>query len=193
LAEDRDDSDDFMELEDLQAELANVRSIATIQTVNALVESLAEGQEQLLEKEYYDKDLGKTIGESLKKVAESLKPVDLSEIAKSNNINQKAFSALVLEVSNQNKALLKSISELSKDSKDDSKYQSVIKEVLSVVKRSNELISKGMEQIDYSKEFKKISDELVNIAKRPTAWTHDIFRNPNGRVTQIVSKIGTEK
>lgn len=183
MVEDRDDSEEFMELEDLQGELANLRSIATVQTINTLVETLIEGQEKAEEKEYYDKDLGKTIGESLKKVAESLKPVDLSEIAKSNNVNQKAFSALANEISLQNRSLLKALSDLAKESKDDSKYQSVIKEVLSVVKRSNELISKGMAQVDYSNVLKNISDKLDKIAERPTNYQIEISRNMNGRMT----------
>jgi len=183
LVGDKDDSEEFMELEDLQAELANLRSIATIQTVNSLVETIIEGQEKEDERAYYDKDLRETIEKSLEKVAESFKPVDLSEIAKSNSINQKAFSALANEISLQNRSLLESLSDLAKSSKDDSKYQSMIKEVLSVVKRSNELISKGMAQVDYSNVLKNISDKLDAIASRPTEYKLEISRNMNGRMT----------
>lgn len=178
-----------MELESLQAELANARSLATIQTVNTLVETLVEAQEKDEEKEYFDKDLGKTIGESIEKIASSLKPVDLTEITKShesfrksNDQNQRSFSMLISEVSNQNKKLIEAISDLSKDSKSDNKYQSIIKEVLSVVKRSNELLSKGIEQIDYSKALEKISN-------RPTEWKFEVFRHQNGKVSEIKATV----
>lgn len=180
MAKPGNDIDDYLEAEDLQGELGRLRSQATVQTVAKLVETLGDAIEDLQEnKEFYDKELGKTIAESLTKLSESLKeankPQDLSVISKShesfikaNEKSQKDIAMLLLDVSKQNRELISAITKLTDKPVDDSKYQTMVREVVGIVKKSNDLITEGAKQIDYTKALEQISH-------RPQAWKMDVF------------------
>lgn len=179
-------SDEYLEKEALDESLANTRSIATVQTVAALVETLNDAVEKLQENDekrvFYDKDLGKTISEALQKVSTSLSDVAKSNgfheirrqhesFIKANEQNQRAFTALIAEISAQNKQLLSAVTT-------DNDHDIVL-----AINESNALIAKGLKQVDYT-------NVLESISKRPSEWKFDVvYRDgPNNRVDHIIAK-----
>lgn len=187
----RNDSDDFMELEDLQRDLAAARSLVNTQQVaeliNVLQESLEKAQESQEGRKFFDEKLGENISQAISKLAETIKtatpqPPDLSGLIKANEKSQKAISAVISEISAQNEKLIAGISKLADRPTNDSGYQAVIQEVLSVVKKSNELLLKGAKQIDYTAALERLAD-------RPKRWKFQVQYLPGGskKIDNIVA------
>jgi uncharacterized protein (UPF0210 family) len=148
------------------------------------IEDMAEAQKN---NSFYDKDLGKSLNDSMTKLSESIltmvkeQKVDLTPLVKSQERGLSSVALIMRELQTQNNKLIEKISATSEkpESKDDSQ---MLKSIVETIKASNESLKASLKSIDYSKA-------LAQIADRPKAWTHKIYRNPNGRADYIESKI----
>lgn len=122
--------------------------------------------------------------ESLTKLSDSLnaatsKETNIAPLVKST---EKGLTSIILELQDQNKALLKALEKLSKPTKEPVKKESdEIKQIIEAIKNSNAILAKSIKSFDYS-------DVLKKMAEKPE-WRHDIYRTENGRVKYITSKI----
>lgn len=178
--------EDFLEAEALEDRLANLRSLATMQDVHTLMETIQETLQSLMsadsKKEFYDKELGKQLSESLDKLSEAFKkiePPDLSAITKShdsfikaNEKNQRAFVSLVGEISAQNKSLISAIESLSKAPADDNRDK-LVAEALNTINKSNALISKGLETPKYD-QIISLLEKILD--KKPPKLRMEMYR-----------------
>ena len=131
------------------------------------------------------KDMGNNLLISIEKVfglLQKLQPqkLDLSPI-----------TSIATEIKSQNTSLLNLVSTLSNES-NKAGYEGLVKEVMAMVQRSNDFISKGLQQVDYSKEFSALT-AVIEKNKKPTKWEFEIERNDKYGKNQISKVIAIAK
>jgi hypothetical protein len=187
--EEENDAEDLLKLAKVQKQLNGIKNsdaiskslLAAVSAMSEAIEDMAEAQKN---NSFYDKDLGKSLSESMTKLSESMlamakeQKVDLAPLIKSQAVAMR-------ELQTQNNEVIKAITtKTEKPEKNDNAQ--VLKAIAESIKSSNESLKASLKAIDYSQVLNKI-------AERPTSWTHKIFRNEIGKVSRIVSKIGEEK
>jgi len=171
LLTDTKNDDELLEME--QAKLDQKKQAAQVSAIKkSIVDPLAEvvedfsdsvdglaiafknlikkGSEPSAPQDYFDKDLSKKVSdgiESIKLIIAKLKPIDLSPI-----------TSIGTAIENQNKTLINLVTNLPKQ--DTKGYEILVREVLAMVQKSNDLIAKGFVQTDYSKQLDNINSTI---------------------------------
>lgn len=190
-------SDDFREVHELQKTKAKLREEVTLNMLASMVEALSEQLDEMSqnEKVFYDKELGKVIGTSLDKFGESLvtfaknqPKTDLTPITKTNEgitKIQESMASLMREISYQNKQLIEAVSK-----KDNTGYETLLRQTMDMINKSNEFIRKGFPVIDNSGEIAMLREALVQPKEPkvpPPTYEFDVWRE-NGRIVKIIAK-----
>jgi len=199
LIEDEEDGAEDMDLVKLvkiQRDLSGMKKRDEMsKTVLAAVSALSDAVEDMAkahkENAFYDKDLGKSINESLSKLSEAMiamakEKIDLTPIAKSNELlaqnsdrNYQTVSRMMLDIQQQNQDLIKAISALQQkeEPKEDKAMMAFLDAMSSNIQASNNAVMKSIKAImDKPKEEEK-------------AFRHEVYRNGNGRIDHVISTV----
>lgn len=193
--EDKSEDVDLVKLVKIQRELSGMKQRDNIsKTVVAAVSALSDAVEDMAkahkENAFYGKDLGKSVNESLGKLSEAMlamakEKIDLTPIAKSNELlgqnsdrNYQAVSRMLLDIQDQNKQLVKVISELKKeDPKEDTVMMDFLNTMASTITASNSGVIKMLSALDKPKN------------EEEKTFRHEVYRSQNGKIDHVISKV----
>jgi len=165
VKKDKKGVDELLEIDDLRDELAGMRSQYAIGSIATLIETLQEALDQATETEskkvFYDKDLGKSISESLTKVIGAL------------NKEKTDLSPLVNVIAKQNELIQAMLSK--KPENNDAKYQALLEMTLGIISKNTEFLKTGI----------NIPAAVVNVSnpkKEDKEWVFTSVRDKNGNL-----------
>ena len=135
-----------------------------LETVEIAIEKVLQNNEQLAT---VNQELNSKIVDVLTKISSIVnqKPPQVNVTVDTNaitRINENVIAALE-QLQSQNKVLIETITKLSTEGRSDN----LMIEILAMIDKSNKFMANGLQQIDYSKELKRIGDF---IEKSPKAW-----------------------
>lgn len=183
----------LVEMAELEAEIKAAELKAKEGLAKSITNSIDDLSEQLQgfvkalndfqKPEYFDKDLNKNL------IASAGKIISLLENIKQPEIDLSPIKAVISEIKNQNSSLINLVQNLAKES-NKSGYESLVKEVMDMVRRSNDFIAKGSKQVDNTGELKGITAAIQN--KKPVAYEFTVTEwEKIGNFNHIKRMIGT--
>ncbi len=197
---------DYEEVSELQKTKAKLREDVTLHMLATMVEAVSEQLEELREdkKDFYDKELGAKLVTSLDKVSTTFSEIsknqpklDLTPIARINESTSRehqrtieSILTLMRNISDQNVQLIESIKSIANRPDNDSGYESLLRQTMSMIATSNEFIRKGFPVADNSSGLDRLHEAMAQLKpSAPGPWHFEIERmNGNGRISKIIAK-----
>lgn len=172
------------QLSDVKEDLFNVKSDLNIKAVGMLLQQLVKTNDELTEisanKEYYDKDLCKTLNETVSQLVSAFSKIKAPTVTVNPNISVdlKPLQSSIDNVASTNKTLIDLISKISNGDKSNELYKLII----SMVNQNNSFTGKAVEQISYKEDMAKLIEAINN--SRPVVEKLKIVKD--GYTTEIV-------
>lgn len=173
-------------LEIQQAETSTKIEEAKLSAMQKLLEPITEAIEELADviqegqkKTEKPNDFNKNLLQSIDKVFGVIQNFKQSEIDLS------PLTSIAEEIRNQNNTLLSVVEGLAESSNKEG-HEKLMKEVMAMVQKTNEFVSNGIKQTDYSTEIKSISSTIES--NKPTEWNFKITRG-QGNIIESVTAI----
>lgn len=180
------------EIKTLAGNVAEEKSLIAMDNLSRLMTAIRDGVEELLDinekKEYYDRDLGKQIGDAVERAIVVFAKVQPPKVTVNPGINVDLtpINNLALEVSNQNKNIILLLNNIGKDGGngyDEECYRLIV----SMVQKNNSFVEKIFTQSDYSKQLGEISQAIQSTNEKPVPIRLEITeRDYSGRIKTAV-------
>jgi uncharacterized coiled-coil protein SlyX len=156
------------ELLDMRADYTVAKLAVLTETMSELFQSLQKSNSEKLvgNTAFYDA-IKATVLETIKGLTEVSKAVDLQPLIT-------PMLAIAKDISTQNSAISSMMVQLAATQKDDSKYQDLLRDVLSMVEKTGTFTTESMKVFDYTEPLRAITTALNN---RPTKWEFDIVND----------------
>lgn len=146
---------DIEDIMDLRQDALWLKTDTTFKALVALFKKLDDSIDEILDKKASDKlgDHMKTLMVEIKDVVKGLK---FPELKQQINFDTKPLVSLNENIKKQNDNISELIKKIPKENSDGG----VSRELLQMIARNNEFISRATQQYDYSKVLKEIADRL---------------------------------
>lgn len=172
-------------LEIQQAETSTKIEEAKLSAMQKLLEPITEAIEELAEviqegqkKNEKPNDFNKNLLQSIDKV------FGVIQNFKQTEIDLSPLTSIAEEIRNQNNTLLSVVEGLAESSNKEG-HEKLMKEVMAMVQKTNEFVSTGIKQTDYSTEIKSISSTIES--NKPTQWDFKIQRGQGGTIESVTA------
>lgn len=176
--------------------VARKESAAIRDNLSRLVESIRDYFEESLDseskKQYFDKELGKTLSDAIEKSFSKLseaKPAQVS-VKPTINLDLNPIQSIASDISRQNKAIIEVLDKL-KSGGNGSETTELYKMCMSMVSKTNSLVERIYNEKDYSVQLSSIAESLVKKTDSEEWEATVTKRQSNGLIEKVVIRSKT--
>lgn len=164
--------DDF----DVKGEIDADNLSQSVSALGGLMSELKEVNAKLASKDFFDKDLSKSLGEQITKALK-----DISKLSQQTPVD---LSPILKEISQQNRNILDILGKLQTPAGTDN--SELLKSILASVAKGNELLA---DNVDYSKQFEAIREAIAQAKPEVTGqvqWQFTFKRSKMGNTLEEI-------